>query len=82
MIIVYTKDNCDFCERAKWFLKDRKVPCHAWNIEYSSEARQFLKARGHATVPQFYVDDTLLVEGGYEGLLQLTDEQIDHLRGV
>ena len=82
MLTVYTKTNCRFCELAKGFLKIHKIPFHTWNIDFSDEAKAFLKERGHKTVPQFYVDDLLVVEGGYEGLTHLSQEQIDHLRGV
>ena len=38
-------------------------------------SKQWLKERGHRTLPQIYCGDRLLVEGGYDGLraLPLTD---------
>lgn len=83
MITIYTKDNCQYCDRAKAFLDIHKVPYTAWNIEYSPDAREFLKSKGHKTVPQLYLDeDTLAVEGGYDGLTRLSLEQIAHLKGL
>ena len=45
-------------------------------VDLDPEARQFLIDNGHRTVPQIYVGDTILVEGGYDGLSKLTTKQI------
>jgi glutaredoxin len=82
MLTVYTKTNCSYCTLAKAFLDSNKIPYRTWNIDYSEEALEFLKAQGHKSVPQIYNGSKLVVEGGYEGLEALTQEQIDHLRGV
>ena len=31
-------------------------------------ALEFIKSKGHRTVPQIYLGETVLVEGGYDGL--------------
>jgi len=83
MITIYTKPNCSYCDRAKAFFELHGISYATWNIEFSPEAREFLKARGHRTVPQFYThEDTLVVEGGYEGLAKLSLEQIAVLKGL
>ena len=40
------------------------------------EARQFIMEAGHRTVPQIYKDGKLFVEGGFQGLSKLTDDQL------
>jgi hypothetical protein len=33
-------------------------------------------AQGHRTAPQIYLGDELFVEGGYQGLVKLSDEEL------
>jgi len=76
MIIVYTKNNCPFCEQTKYFLDNKKVSYSIVNIDDDANAKQFVIDQGHRTVPQIYNDDTLIVEGGYNGLVKLTEDQL------
>lgn len=76
MIIVYSKNNCPFCVNAKKFLENKNINYQEVNIETDSTAREFILAQGHKSVPQIYVGDRLLVSGGWQGLSQLTTEEI------
>lgn len=45
------------------------------NIQEDEEAKEFLIAQGHRTVPQLYKDDQLFVEGGYMGFTDYLNEK-------
>lgn len=76
MLKVYSKNNCPFCVQTKNFLTQKNIPFEEIKIDENSEAREFVLSRGHRTVPQIYHGDELFVEGGYTGLVKLTEEQI------
>ena len=76
MITVYTKNHCPYCTQAKRYLTDQGVEYAEINIEHDGDARQFLKDRGHTTVPQLYKGAELLVEGGYTGLVDLSEDEL------
>ena len=76
MITVYSKNNCPFCVNAKKFLENKNINYQEVNIETDSTAREFILEQGHKSVPQIYVGDRLLVSGGWQGLSQLSTEEI------
>ena len=78
MITMYTKNNCGFCMMAKGLLTNKGLKYTEINIEEDSEAYNFLISEGHRTMPQFYKDGELFVEGGFQGLKNhLEKETID-----
>lgn len=68
MITLYSKPNCPYCEQAKAWLTKNEIEYETINIAEDSEARDFIVAEGHKTVPQIYVKTKILVEGGFSGL--------------
>ena len=46
------------------------------NIQEDSNARDFFVKSGFRTVPQIFVNDTLLCKGGSDGLVQMSKEDI------
>lgn len=76
MITVYSKDPCPFCVQAKRLLEARGVEYTEVRIDQDEEARQFVLSQGHRTVPQLYKDGKLFVEGGFQGLSKLTEEEL------
>ena len=76
MLTVYSKNNCPFCVQAKNLLKLKNIAFEEINIEQNPEARKFVLEQGHRTVPQIYKDGQLFVEGGFQGLSKLTEEQL------
>ena len=80
MITVYSKNNCPYCVQAKNLLKSKGVQYEEINIEEKPEAREFIVAEGHRTVPQLYKDGKLLVEGGYMGLAKQMPEFFEKLK--
>ena len=76
MITVYSKTHCPHCVNAKNYLQSRNIRYREVNIEQDTQAREFVMAQGHRTVPQIYLGDRLLVEGGWQGLSKLSTEEI------
>jgi glutaredoxin len=76
MITVYTKPDCPYCVKAKVWLDRHGFDHETVDITRDAGQRQFLLDAGHRTVPQLYVGDRLLVEGGYDGLNALSPEDV------
>jgi len=76
MITVYSKNNCPFCVQAKNLLTLKGITYEEINIEENPDARAFVLEQGHRTVPQIYRDGKLLVEGGFQGLSKLTEDEL------
>jgi len=64
--LIYSKDNCPFCDKAKFKLKDEVVEVRniSENMDYFDELRKRNPAA--RTMPQIYKDDELI--GGYDQL--------------
>ncbi len=83
MLKVYSKNNCPQCDKAKYLLETKGISFSEVKIDQDSEAREWLMAQGHRTVPQLYLGESLLVEGGYQGLAKLSDDELRaRLEGV
>ena len=80
MVTVYSKNNCPYCVQAKNLLKSRGVAFEEINIEEKPEAREFILAEGHRTLPQIYQDGKILVAGGYMGLAKQLPEFFQSLK--
>jgi len=76
MLTVYSKNNCPFCVQAKNLLTLKGIEFEEINIEQQPEAREFIVSEGHRTVPQIYKDGTLFVQGGFQGLQKLTEDEL------
>jgi len=78
MITIYSKDGCPYCDRAKKLLEELVITHEVVHIDKDNDAREFLLAEGHKSVPQLYVGKTLLVKGGYDGLREMSAASINH----
>ena len=76
MLTVYSKNNCPFCVQAKNLLTLKGIEFEEINIELQPEAREFIVSEGHRTVPQIYKDGKLFVQGGFQGLQKLTEQDL------
>jgi glutaredoxin len=65
-IIVYSKNNCPFCDQAKALLKSKKIDFKEVNIETNAAGRDVLIERSLRSVPQIF-DGELLI-GGFDKL--------------
>lgn len=81
MITVYSKNNCPFCVQAKNLLRMKGIDYQEVKIDEDQQAKDFVLEQGHRTVPQIYKDGTLLVEGGYQGLVKQPADFFQNLKG-
>jgi glutaredoxin len=65
--IVWSKDQCPYCDQAKALLKSRNIEFEERNIMHEWTREQLLEAVPTArTVPQIFLDDELV--GGFTEL--------------
>tara|TARA_B100001996_G_scaffold355554_1_gene318224 strand:+ start:1581 stop:1808 length:228 start_codon:yes stop_codon:yes gene_type:complete len=57
LFIIYTKDSCNFCTKAKDFLHMKGEPFMEINVGEDMVARNKLKNKGFKTVPQIFYSD-------------------------
>ena len=76
MLTVYSKHVCPHCVNAKNWLKMKKIPFTEVNVQEDDAARERLQAMGLRTVPQIFIGNELFVEGGYSGLIKLSDDDL------
>jgi glutaredoxin len=77
MITLYGKEGCGYCTKAKALLLQHDINFVEIRIDEDADAKAFILEEGHKTVPQLYVGDMLLVEGGYTGLAALPKSLIE-----
>ena len=78
MIKVYTSHSCFYCTRVKNYLDNLGIDYQTLNIQEDIDARDFFVKSGFRTVPQIFVNDQLLCNGGSDGLVQMTKEDIQN----
>lgn len=67
-VIIYTKDYCPYCDRAKEFFASRNIGFEEIDVSRDPQAYNDLKARTHhMTVPQIFIGDNFI--GGYTDLM-------------
>jgi len=65
--IVWSKDQCPYCDQAKALLKSRNIEFEERNIMHAWTKEQLLEAVPNArSVPQIFLDDQLV--GGFTEL--------------
>ena len=70
-IIIYTSDNCSFCQSAKAIFKEKKLKFKEINISKDEKLKNEMikKSKGMMTVPQIFINSKHI--GGYEELINL-----------
>ncbi len=69
-VVIYTKDVCPYCVRAKNLFKSLRVPFEEINLEHDPETRAELSRKYNwRTVPMILVGDRFL--GGCDDALEL-----------
>jgi glutaredoxin 3 len=76
MLTVYSKPTCPYCDMAKNYLRDNSIAFVEIDVQQDPAALEFIRAEGHRTVPQIYLNGRVFVPGGWQGLSSLTPEQI------
>ena len=80
MLLVYTKNECPYCDRAKALLESKGVPYKAINIQEHPDAKEFLMNQGLRSVPQIF-DGSTLLPGGFQGLDSKPQEFFEQYKG-
>ena len=79
-IIIYTSNDCNFCNSAKELLKNKKLTYKEINIsKYQNLKKEMLdKTNGLMTVPQIFINSKHI--GGYDELNKLeTTKKLDDI---
>ncbi len=73
-VLIYTKDNCIWCDRAKVLLDSKKISYNEIDLSDDSERLKFYEKIGDnvKTVPQVFIDDKRI--GGFQDLKVFLDE--------
>ena len=73
-VLIYTKDNCIWCDRAKILLDSKKISYNEIDLSDDSERLKFYEKIGDnvKTVPQVIIDDKRI--GGFQDLKVFLDE--------
>jgi len=80
MLLVYTKNDCPFCDRAKALLENKGVPYKSINVQDHPDAKEFLMNQGLRSVPQIF-DGSTLLPGGFQGLDSKPAEFFEQYKG-
>ncbi|ATC95827.1 glutaredoxin 3 [Pseudoalteromonas tunicata] len=73
-VVIYTKDYCPYCIRAKALLSSKGVPFTEFDIGKQPELRDEMvaKANGGYTVPQIFIGDQHI--GGCDDMMALDSQ--------
>ena len=73
-IVVYSKDNCVWCDRAKNLLNSVNLPFDEIDLSDDIKRNEFYKKIGEGvkTVPQIFIDDIRV--GGFPELVTWFEE--------
>ena len=73
-IIVYSKDNCVWCDRAKNLLDSVEFSFEEIDLSNDNDREEFYKkvGEGVSTVPQIYIDNERI--GGFPQLVNWFEE--------
>lgn len=73
-VLIYTKDNCIWCDRAKILLDSKKISYNEIDLSDDSERLKFYEKIGDnvKTVPQVFIDDKRI--GGFQDLRVFLNE--------
>ena len=73
-VLIYTKDNCIWCDRAKILLDSKKISYNEIDLSDDGERLKFYEKIGDnvKTVPQVFIDDIRI--GGFQDLKVFLDE--------
>lgn len=70
-VVIYTKDYCPYCDRAKDYFKGKNIPFEEIDITHDPALFEEMlkKSNGRRTVPEIFIGDTHI--GGWDDLQQL-----------
>ena len=70
---IYSKSNCNFCDKAKYYFDQNDITYQEHNVEIPETFKILLERNPNArTMPQIFIDDKLI--GGYTDLMEFVNE--------
>jgi thioredoxin reductase (NADPH) len=67
--VIYSKDDCPYCDRAKTLLETKQIEYEEIKVGKDITREEFLeKFPNVRTVPQIYLDESYI--GGYDSLVK------------
>jgi len=80
-VILYSKNYCSFCGRAKAFLHSKNIEFEEIDVTDDGRLQEKMqRLSGRRTVPQIFIDE--MPVGGFEELKELdTEGELDRLLG-
>lgn len=70
-IVMYTKENCSYCMRAKELLASKNLKYQEIRVDLDAEKlEEMQRLSGRRTVPQIFINDQSI--GGYDDLFALS----------
>ena len=79
-VIIYSKDHCPYCDRAKSLFQSKNQPFEeiCFKEDNMEDFKKLQQKTGMRTVPQIFIDDVLI--GGFQELSELDRQgQLDKL---
>jgi glutaredoxin len=75
-LTVYSMMGCSQCVQAAAYLTSKEIPHELVKLEDSPEAWELMKKDNRRSMPQIYLNNSLFVEGGFQGLSKMSKEEI------
>ena len=70
---IYSKSNCSFCDKAKYYFDQNNISYQEHNVEIPETFKVLMERNPDArTMPQIFIDDKLI--GGYTDLMDFVNE--------
>ncbi len=70
-IIMYSKENCSYCARAKQLLASKNLDYQEIRVDQDpAKLEEMISLSGRRTVPQIFINDQAI--GGYDDLFALS----------
>ena len=70
---IYSKSNCSFCDKAKYYFDQNEITYQEHNVEIPETFKILMERNPNArTMPQIFIDDKLI--GGYTDLMEFVNE--------
>ena len=70
---IYSKSNCSFCDKAKYYFDQNDITYQEHNVEIPETFKILMERNPNSrTMPQIFIDDKLI--GGYTDLMEFVNE--------
>ena len=70
---IYSKSNCSFCDKAKYYFDQNDITYQEHNVEIPETFKILMERNPNArTMPQIFIDDKLI--GGYTDLMEFVNK--------